>query len=73
MTLKSRAPSSENCKVRGIGVAVRVSTSTLVRSDLSFSLTATPNFCSSSMMSSPRSFHMTCLPTSLWVPMRMSI
>ena len=43
------------------------------RSDLSFSLAATPNFCSSSMMSKPKSCHSTDLPISLWVPMRMSI
>lgn len=64
---------SENWSVRGMGVADSVSVSTFTRSCLSFSLTATPNFCSSSMTSSPRSWKRTFLPMSLWVPMMMSI
>ena len=73
MMLMSLAPMSENCSVLGMGVADRVSVSTLVFSWRSFSFVATPNFCSSSMISSPRSFHFTDLPMSLWVPTRMSI
>ena len=73
MMLRSRAPRSENCKVRGIGVAVSVSTSMFARILLSRSLTATPNFCSSSMISSPKSCHLMFLLTILCVPMRMSI
>lgn len=73
MMLMSRAPMSENCNVRGIGVADMVSVSTLVFIWRSFSFTATPNFCSSSIISRPRSFHFTCLPMSLWVPMSMSM
>ena len=38
------------CSVRGIGVAVIVSTSTVARSALSRSFTSTPNRCSSSMI-----------------------
>ena len=41
--------------VRGIGVAVSVSTSTFARSRLIFSLCCTPKRCSSSITSSPRS------------------
>ena len=57
--LISRAPISENCKVRGIGVADIVSVSTFVLSLRSFSFVETPNFCSSSMISSPKSCHFT--------------
>ena len=73
MMLRSRAPIRENCSVRGMGVAVKVNVSTVARNVLSLSFTATPNFCSSSMMSRPRSFHLTRLPTMACVPMRMSI
>ncbi len=45
------------CRVRGIGVAVRVSTSTCVRSCLIRSLCFTPKRCSSSTTSSPRSLN----------------
>jgi len=40
--------------VRGIGVAVSVSTSTVSRNRLRRSLCSTPNRCSSSMITSPR-------------------
>ena len=73
MTDKSREPISENCNVRGIGVAVSVSVSTFTLSEVSFSLAATPNFCSSSIMSSPKSRNSICLPSILCVPMRISI
>ena len=56
---RSRAPSSENCKVRGIGVAVRVRVSTECFIWRSFSLAVTPNFCSSSMMRRPKSLNST--------------
>ena len=42
------------CSVRGIGVAVIVSTSTVGRSAFSRSFTSTPNRCSSSMITRPR-------------------
>ena len=46
----SRTPNSDRCSVRGMGVAVIVSTSTVCRSALSRSFTSTPNRCSSSMI-----------------------
>ena len=73
ITLRSRAPTSENCSVRGMGVADIVSVSTLVRICRSFSLVATPNFCSSSMISRPKSLNFTVLPMSFCVPIIMSI
>src|SRR3712207_7534974 len=41
-----RSPMSENWSVRGMGVALMVSVSTLVLSLRSFSFVDTPNFCS---------------------------
>ena len=73
MVLMSRAPTSENWSVRGMGVADMVRVSMLVFSWRSFSFVATPNFCSSSMMSSPMSLNLTDLPISLCVPTIMSI
>ena len=73
MTDRSREPISENCSVRGIGVAVIVSVSTSALNWRSFSLAATPNFCSSSIISNPRSLNPTFLPRILCVPIRMSI
>ena len=63
----------ENWSVLGIGVAVIVSVSTSARIFRIFSFTATPNFCSSSMISSPRSLNFTPFPASEWVPISMSI
>ena len=54
ITLMSRTLTSAMCRVRGIGVAVRVRTSTSVRSCFRRSLCATPKRCSSSMISRPR-------------------
>ena len=68
----SRMPSRLMCSVRGIGVAESVSTSTVVRSDFSHSLSSTPNRCSSSMITSPRSLKATSFWTSRWVPIRIS-
>ena len=65
-------PSRLMCRVRGIGVAERVRTSTVARSDLSHSLSSTPNRCSSSMMTRPRSLNATSFWTSRCVPIRMS-
>ncbi len=65
----SRRPPIAICSVRGIGVAVSVSTSTWVRSSLRRSLCATPKRCSSSMTTRPRSLKRTsfdsmrCVPT----------
>ena len=72
MTERSLAAISENCKVRGMGVAVRVNVSTFTLIDRSFSLAATPNFCSSSMTSKPRSLNATSLPNNACVPMMIS-
>ena len=55
ITDMSRIPTSDMFSVRGIGVAVIVSTSTFLRSCLIFSLCATPKRCSSSTTSRPRS------------------
>ena len=55
-------PSRLMCKVRGMGVAESVSTSTVVRRVLSHSLSSTPKRCSSSMITSPRSLN----ATSFW-------
>ena len=51
----SRMPASDMFSVRGIGVAVIVSTSTRLRICLMRSLCATPKRCSSSTTSRPRS------------------
>ena len=53
--LISRTPVSASCSVRGIGVAVSVSTCTSAFSAFSFSLWETPKCCSSSTISRPRS------------------
>ena len=73
MIERSFMPPSAMCSVRGIGVAVMVSTWTSARSCLSFSLWATPKCCSSSTMTRPRFLSWTPLPSSAWVPMTMSI
>ena len=73
ITERSRAPISENCKVRGIGVAVMVRVSTLTFIWRSFSFTLTPNFCSSSIISSPKSLNLMLLPIILCVPIRILI
>ena len=64
ITLKSLAAISENCSVLGIGVAVRVRVSTFSLMVLSLSFTATPNFCSSSIINRPRSLNSIALLTS---------
>ena len=58
--------------VLGIGVADIVSTSTWVRSALMCSLCSTPNRCSSSTITRPRSLYRTFDCSSRWVPMTMS-
>ena len=59
-------------RVRGMGVADRVSISTPMKLCFSFSLWRTPKRCSSSMMTSPRSWKRTSLDSSRWVPTTMS-
>ncbi|CPU65257.1 Uncharacterised protein [Mycobacteroides abscessus] len=68
----SRMPVTAISSVRGIGVADMASTSTLVRSCLSVSLCSTPNRCSSSMMTRPRSLNRTLPVMRRWVPMTTS-
>ena len=68
----SRTPNSDMCSVRGIGVAVIVSTSTVERSALSRSFTSTPNRCSSSITSRPRFANRTSGDARRCVPMRIS-
>ena len=52
---KSLAAIKLNCRVLGIGVADKVRTSTFFLIDFNLSLTATPNFCSSSIINKPKS------------------
>ena len=68
----SRMPTSDMFSVRGIGVAVIVSTSTRLRICLMRSLCATPKRCSSSTTSSPRSRNSTSFESSRCVPTMMS-
>ena len=72
ITDKSLAPINENCKVLGIGVAVRVKVSMFDLKVFNLSLIETPNFCSSSITSSPISLNFTSLPTILCVPIKIS-
>ena len=69
---RSRKPPSAMFSVRGIGVAVSVSTCTSARSVFSFSLSRTPKRCSSSTMMSPRSLKRTLACSSFCVAMTMS-
>ena len=68
----SRIPASDMCSVRGIGVALSVSTSTSSRSDFSSSFCATPKRCSSSRMTRPSSFGITSRDSTRCVPIRTS-
>ncbi len=70
--LMSRTPVSASCRVRGIGVAVSVSTWTSARSSFRRSLWLTPKCCSSSTISRPRSLNSMLLASSAWVPTTMS-
>ena len=72
MIERSRTPARLMCRVRGMGVAVRVRTSTSFRSFFSRSLWATPKRCSSSTTTSPSAWNDTSAPSSRWVPMRTS-
>ena len=69
---RSRTPIIAMCSVRGMGVAVRVTTSTSLRSFLSCSLCLTPKRCSSSMTTSPRSLNDTSCESNRWVPIKTS-
>ena len=66
-------PAIARCSVRGIGVAVSVSTSTWVLVFLIRSLCATPNRCSSSITSRPRSLNRTSADSTRCVPTTTSM
>ena len=72
MMERSRTPIMAMCRVRGMGVAVRVTTSTSLRSFFSCSLCLTPKRCSSSTTTSPRSLNDTSCESSRWVPISTS-
>ena len=72
MTDRSRMPAIERFRVRGIGVAVSVRTSTSDRYFLRRSFCATPKRCSSSMISSPSFGSLRSLDKSLCVPTTIS-
>ena len=73
ITDKSRAAIKLNWSVLGIGVAVKVSVSTFSFIVFNLSFTATPNFCSSSIMRSPKSLNLIFLFVNWCVPMIISI
>jgi hypothetical protein len=70
--VRSRMPVRLISRVRGIGVAVRVSTSTSTRSFLMASLWVTPKRCSSSTTSRPRSLKVRSPDSSRWVAITTS-
>ena len=72
ITEKSRKPSSDMASVRGIGVAVNVSTSTSVRNAFSASFCRTPKRCSSSRITNPKFLNTTSFWISLCVPIAIS-
>ena len=73
MMENSRKPSMAMLKVRGMGVAVRVKTSTSARKALSCSFCRTPKRCSSSRMTKPRFLNLTSFCIKRWVPIMMSM
>ena len=68
----SLIPSSARFKVLGIGVAVSVRTSSFCLFFFNVSFAFTPNFCSSSIISSPTFLNSTSSLKSLWVPITIS-
>ena len=72
MIEKSRKPSSAIPNVRGIGVAVRVNTSTSARKAFKASFCRTPKRCSSSMMTKPKRENLISGDSSLCVPITIS-
>ena len=70
--LMSRSSIIDMCSVRGMGVAVRTNTSANARSSRSRCLCSTPNRCSSSMMTRPKSEKATSLESNRWVPTKTS-
>ena len=70
---KSLIPTSDIWRVLGIGVALKVSTSIELFISFIFSLWVTPNLCSSSITSNPKSLYFIELFNSLCVPKIISI
>ncbi len=68
MTLSDFRPTSADCRVRGIGVAVSVRTWASPAMPRRLSLRAAPKRCSSSITTRPRSAKATPRPASAWVP-----
>ncbi len=68
----SRKPSSDMCRVRGIGVALMATTSTLLLICFRRSLCLTPKRCSSSTITRPRSLNWTSWERRRWVPIAIS-
>ena len=71
-SVRSLIPVRLISSVRGIGVAVSVRTSTLLFKDFIFSLWDTPNRCSSSIISKPRSLYSMSSDRSRCVPITRS-
>ena len=69
---KSRMPLKDMFSVLGIGVAVRVMTSTSARNARRRSFWRTPKRCSSSIMTRPKSLNAKSEPNTLWVPITIS-
>ena len=69
---RSRMPTKAISRVRGIGLALSVKTSTPIERDLIASLWVTPNRCSSSTTRSPRSLNPTFSDSSRCVPITTS-
>ena len=69
MTLSDCSPTSAACRVRGMGVAVRVRTWTPSPSLRKAAFCRVPKRCSSSITTRPRSRKRTPLAASAWVPM----
>ena len=72
MIERSRTPVRLSCRVRGMGVAVRVRTWISLRSCFSRSLWPTPKCCSSSTTNSPRFWKRTDFARTAWVPITIS-
>ena len=71
-TERSRYPPRARCRVRGMGVAERRSTSAAGKAARHFSLWRTPKRCSSSTIRSPIRANRTSPLRSRWVPMTTS-
>ena len=72
ITEKSRIPSKDMLRVRGIGVAVSVRISTSARKAFKVSFWRTPKRCSSSIITKPSCLKLISLERTLWVPIIIS-